>query len=101
MNPIVNFTSISTKHKEHSVHSNEKKLSRPHFFTAGHFAFCIAFLLLNIIHVGAQNPSANKKDNRNRNPVVSDSSTAIEERLVKLALDGPLFKGSDHQNKIN
>ena len=30
-----------------------------------------------------------------------DTSSVVEERLVKLALDGPLFRGSEHQNKIN
>ena len=101
MNPTVKFTSTSTKHEEHFVHSNGKKLSRPHFSAIGHFTFCIAFLLLSVIYAEAQNSSANKKDNRNRNQVVSDSASVIEERLVKLALDGPLFKGSDHQNRIN
>jgi outer membrane protein TolC len=33
--------------------------------------------------------------------LVTDTSTVIEEKLVALALNGPLFQGSIHQNKIN
>jgi Outer membrane efflux protein len=98
MNPTVKFNSASTKNEKHTLHSNRKKLCRLHVFLAVHLIF-LAFLLLNAIHAGAQNPS-NKKDNRPRNLMV-DTSSVIEERLVKLALEGPLFKGSDHQNKIN
>ena len=31
----------------------------------------------------------------------ADSSTIIEEKLVELALNGPFYKGAEHQNKIN
>jgi outer membrane protein TolC len=97
MNPTVNFLPTSMKHPENS---NRKKLRAVHFFSARYFSFLFAFLLLNVIHAVAQNPSNAKKDNRPKNLMV-DTSSVIEERLVKLALDGPLFRGSEHQNKIN
>lgn len=31
----------------------------------------------------------------------ADSASSIEEKLVALALDGPVYRGTDHQNKIN
>jgi len=44
-------------------------------------------------YVHAQNPAAS--------PRQDTSVRAIEERLVALALQGPMVKGAQHQNKIN
>lgn len=61
-----------------------------HTLASGFFALSLVFALAS----NAQNTPAGRRQN-------NDSSSVIEEKLVALALDGPLFQGSVHQNKIN
>lgn len=54
-----------------------------------HIFFCTA-LAFPFVHVAGQNLQS-----------PADSASVIEEKLVALALDGPTYRGTDHQNKIN
>ncbi len=76
-----------------------KHFGKKIFFS--HFLFFLAFLVN--ISAQAQSSSSNqKKENNNYgNQSQPDTSALIEEKLVALALGGPLYKGSENQNKIN
>lgn len=51
--------------------------------------FCM-ILFFPFVNTAGQNLQSSK-----------DSTSIIEEKLVALALEGPAYKGADHQNKIN
>ncbi|MGB3006844.1 MAG: TolC family protein [Chitinophagaceae bacterium] len=63
---------------------------------------CILLLSVNNSNSQSNSLAGNKTAiNRVKTQLVTDSSSIIEEKLVALALSGPLYKGTEHQNKIN
>jgi len=58
--------------------------------------YSLVFMAVMLFASFTGKTQATRKDS-----VLRDTSTLIEEKLVALALEGPLFKSSESQNKIN
>ena len=73
-----------------------------YFFKKSGPLACILMGIICILFTGVANAQIK---NRNRatteSPKALDSATAIEERLVELAMNGPRFRESEHRNRIN